>query len=120
MQNNTICHVEWHTTDLERASKFYAQLFGWTFSPHGDTYWMFHTPEGVGGAFAKTEKVEAGASPTVYVWVANVADHLQKAAALGAQIHQPLHPISDTENIGIFKDHDGNLVGLYDNSNPSQ
>ncbi len=114
MTKNTFCHIEWSTTDLERTKNLLSSLFGWEFEPWGEEYMVFRTPQGVGGGIMKTDKVEPGSSPSVYVDVDSIEPYLEKATQLGAEIAVPKTPI---ENVGWFahiKDQDGNIFGIVE------
>ncbi len=114
MVQHTFCHIEWSVTDLERAKTFYGGLFDWKFQAFGEGYLMIQTPsEELGGGFMKEEKVNAGSSPTVYVFVDEVQTYLDKAIGLGGKICVPKTEIPQMGWFGIVSDPDGNTVGLY-------
>lgn len=116
MGKHAICHIEWASTDLKRAQAFYGGLFGWKFEAFGSegTYVTFQAPGGPGGGLMKTKKVQAGASPTVYIQVDDIEPYLKKTKDLGGKVTVPKTQID--ANIGWFAhlaDPDGNLVGLF-------
>lgn len=112
MAKNAFCHIEWSTTDLERTKNLLSNLFGWAFKPWGKEYMVFSTPEGVGGGIMKVEKVEPGASPSVYVDVDSIERYLEKAKELGAEIAVPKTPIPGVGWYAHIKDLDGNIYGI--------
>lgn len=113
MQNNGLCHVEWHVSDLERASRFFGALFGWSFTSHSDDYLMFRSPDGIGGAFAKVDQVQPSASPTVYVLVDDIDRYLARVPELGGSVSLSKTEIPNTGWMAILHDPDGNFIGLF-------
>lgn len=117
MKAHTFCHLEWAVSNLEKAKAFYSGLFNWKFQDWGEEYSLISTPsEEFGGGLMKTDKIEAGFSPTVYIHVESVQNHLDKAASLGAKICVPKTEIPTHGWFGIFTDPDGNTVGLFESS----
>lgn len=114
MSLHTFCHAEWAVTDLARAKAFLGGLFDWKFEAYGDEYLMFSTPsEEFGGGLMKSEKVLAGASPTVYVHVKDVQSYLDKVVTLGGKVCVPKTEIPGMGWFGILTDPDGNAFGVY-------
>jgi predicted enzyme related to lactoylglutathione lyase len=113
MSKNTICHVEWPTTDFERVKTFYGTLFDWKFQSWGDqSYLLFESAGGVGGGFWKVDKVEASQGPVVYIQVDEIEPYLNQADAMGGSRGE----IMEIPNIGwsaVIKDPDGNQIGLF-------
>jgi len=77
------CHMELPVTDLERAKRFYGEVFGWTFkdAPEMD-YTFFFTPEGrlTGAFFRPTPEQPARTIP--YVQVASIDEAVTKIEAI--------------------------------------
>lgn len=115
--SNSICHIEIMTTDLPKAEKFYAELFGWKINSNvmGDgKYSLFESPKPPGGGIAKVDKVNPGNNLIFYVEVADIPGTLTRAEALGAKTVTPKTEISPEIGwFGNFRDLDGNLIGLY-------
>lgn len=114
MAKNSICHVEWNSTSLERSRDFLSDLFGWTFKPFGGSYLLFMPHEGIGGGINKVDKVVPGESPVVYVEVDKIEPYVEKIKKLGGSIAVPKTEIPDIGWFSHFKDNDGNLMGLYE------
>ena len=51
--HHKINYIEFHTTDIERARKFYGTVFGWTFVDYGPEYVSFQGA-GIDGGFVKS------------------------------------------------------------------
>ena len=114
MSKNAVCHIEWSCTDLERAKAFLAGLFGWQFEPFGPDYLLISAPAGPGGALQKVDKVEAGASPLVYVEVDHIEDYLGRVEELGGVVATARTEIPTVGWYALIKDPDGNMMGLYE------
>ena len=118
---NTICHVEWYTTDFEVAKRFYGALFGWTFRGETEEEIFFCTDDGKeAGGFSKRADFKRGESPHAYVWVEDVEASLAKAVELGGG-----ETLGKTEVPGFgwyarITDPDGNPVGLWQSLNPEK
>ncbi len=112
MTKDAFCHIEWSTTDLERTKNLLSKLFGWKFEAWGEEYMVFSTPKGVGGGIMKVDKVEPGASPSVYVDVDKIESYLDKATELGAEIAVPKTPIPNVGWFAHIRDLDGNIYGI--------
>lgn len=113
MAKNTICHVEWNSTDFEKTKKFYGGLFGWKFQPFGEEYLLFQADGGIGGGFNKSKKFKSSTMPLVYVEVDKIEPYLEKAKKLGGKV---AHPKAEIPSIGFHaqvNDLDGNVVGLF-------
>ena len=113
MAKNTIGHVEWCSTDLEKSKSFFEQLFGWTFSAYGSEFYLIKTDGGIGGSLRKVEKVENGTSAVAYIEVDNIDDCLLKVQSLGGGIVQEKQKLPDMGYFAQFNDPDGNTIGLY-------
>ena len=115
MPKNSICYVEWYSTDLNRTRKFLSGLFRWKFKVSTRDYWMFFPPSGIGGGIQKVPRVRAGKSPLVYVLVDRIGPHLKKAPSLGGAVAVPRTEIPTYGWFALLKDPDGNIVGLFEN-----
>ncbi len=59
MKDNHIQYIELYSTNLEDTKRFYADVFGWTFTDYGESYTAFAN-SGVEGGFEKVERVTKG------------------------------------------------------------
>jgi uncharacterized protein len=117
MSVNKICHVEYQVTDMARGKEFYGGLFEWKFEDMGTEYSLFSTPDAfLGGGLQKSEKVNSGDSPLVYVAVANIEETLARAETLGGATALARTPIPGHGDFAILTDPDGNRVGIYQGS----
>jgi uncharacterized protein len=117
MAHGEISHIEFPADDVERAKRFYGELFGWEFSPMEgfDSYWLFRTatPEASGGAIGKRNEAVAS-DVTVYVTVDSIEQALAKVPGLGGTVTTGKTEIPDFGWYAILNDTEGSLLGLYE------
>ncbi|MFQ5871066.1 MAG: VOC family protein [Candidatus Geothermarchaeales archaeon] len=110
-----IVHVEIPSEDPKKASEFYRELFGWKFDwSWSPTYGLFETGAEAtlaGGAVYRPE--ETGPEMLVYIGVADIPKKLEKVKALGGEVVKEKTEIEGVGWYGLFKDLDGNLIGLF-------
>ena len=134
-QKNGFVWFEMQFSDVNRAMKFYGNLFGWEFTGMEGMaemegmegmpetpYYMVNTGEGsLGGGFSQRPAGESAAQGTpdclLYIGVAHVANTIARATELGASVHIPPTPIptSSGEEEDCFawlKDPDGVTFGI--------
>lgn len=123
-----IVHFEIHADDIERARKFYEELFDWSFERMESSaeYWLISTartqrPDGTslgidGGLLAKGGRDGGeGASPNAFVCTIGVQDidaTLQQALGAGATMQMPKDQIPGVGWLAYLKDTEGNIFGL--------
>ena len=103
------------TKNPERTAAFYGDLFGWTVNSDNPLgYRMVDTGSGRG--------IQGGIWPSppeghsfvqLFVEVEDVAAHLDKARACGAQIVIPLSKLPDGEEMAVILDPEGIPVALH-------
>jgi len=111
---NSFCHIEIPVKDLEKARKFYSELFGWEIELHPEVdYGLIATPNPPGGGLMKVEEeVEIGIIP--YVYVEDIDAVLERIKELGGEIIQEKTAVEEGKSwFALFTDLDGNLLGLY-------
>ena len=106
------------SADAPRAQKFYAELFGWQVAadPAMGGYALVDTGAGddaIGGGIGPAETPdEAGVK--IYMRVDDLDSYLDRAEKLGGQrLVPPTDLPSGYGRIAVFKDPDGNAVGLW-------
>ena len=104
--------------DVERAQRFYAELFGWkvTADPDMDGYALVDTgggEEAVGGGIgASSAPGDVGVK--IYLRVDDLDAYLDRAEELGGKrLAPPMDLPGDFGRIAILADPDGNPVGLW-------
>lgn len=125
--SNRIAHFEIHADDLDRAAKFYRDVFGWEITKwEGGSmeYMMIMTaPQGStevginGGLIKRPCPAPAPAQGlNAYVCTIVVVDYeaaLAKVLAAGGAVAMPKFAIPGMAWQGYFLDTEGNTVGLH-------
>jgi hypothetical protein len=121
-----VVHFEIPADDLERAKKFYGDIFGWQLADwpmqDGSVYVGARTVE-VDEAFIPKE---AGAinggivrrdqyikTPQVTINVPSVDDYIEKVKAAGGSVIKPKQEIEGMGYFAYVTDSEGNLLGLW-------
>lgn len=124
---NRVVHFEIQAEDIERAKKFYAQVFGWEFQgwPMGPTtYWAImtapkdSTEPGINGGFVQRPcpppKLEQGTNAyTCTVQVDNFDEIAKKIEAAGGKVAMPKFALAGMAWQGYFIDTEGNTFGVH-------
>ena len=118
-------HFEIHAADPAAAVSFYSALFGWSFTPFGDSYHLIRTGEagpGIDGGLVRRQGANpdpAEPTPVIgYVCTVDVDDvdaYVAKALALGGVTAVPKMAIPHVGWLAYVKDTQSNLVGLMKN-----
>lgn len=114
---NPFVHVELNTTDVDKAKKFYGQLFDWEtedvkMGPSGN-YTMIKPGNGTGGGMLKHPMPGAPTMWLAYVEVEDVAAATKKAKSLGAKIVRDVTEVPDAGWMSIITDPTGGTLGLW-------
>ena len=123
---NPFVHVELNTTDVDKAKKFYGQLFDWkledvAMGPGGPPgllasegrYTMIKPGTGTGGGMLKQPVPGAPAFWLAYVAVDDVAASTQKAKSLGAKIMLDVTEVPGAGRMSVIIDPAGAALGLW-------
>ncbi len=115
MAHGDITHTEIPVSDIARAKTFYGELFGWQFmdAPGMDDYPMWQGPNGAHGG-ALTPREDGFTQPRGIVEVDSIDETLAKAEAAGATTTHPKQPIDEHSWWAVFRDPDGNSIGLFE------
>ena len=120
----TVSHFEIPARDLERAARFYREVFGWTVEP---VAWEGHPYYKVRGSAKPAEGGRAGidggllpADPgtphpllVVHVSGAPLETWLDRITAAGGIIDLPAASVGTMGVFARFRDPEGNLLGLW-------
>lgn len=132
---NRVVHFEIHADDMERAKKFYTDVFGWEMQQMGGEYGNYVviktgpgpdeiaagnvTMENVGinGGMMKrnAEKPKEGMSPMAYVCIVGVEDvdaTMAKVKACGGSQHMPKMDVPNVGELAYCGDPEGNIFGI--------
>jgi predicted enzyme related to lactoylglutathione lyase len=113
LANGKICYAEIPATDIERSSRFYADVFGWPLRRRGDGERAFDDTTGqVSGTWVTGRPPSAEPGLLLYIMVDSVAATIEAVIAHGGEIVQPVG--GDAPEITArFRDPGGNIIGLY-------
>lgn len=120
---NKVSHFHLPVNDMDRARKFYSDIFGWKISTTDKYYKLVITtpiddtgrpkePGGINGALFTRETPEDAIS--IVIRVKSIEDYLQKIEKAGCKIITKKTPV---ENIGFhakFYDTENNIIGLWE------
>ena len=111
-----LCHFEIPSKDFDKSRDFYEALFGWKvdIQPEMD-YALIHIEGGMGGGFTNDAEPVTKMGFGLYFEVDDIPATIAKAVVLGGAEVTPKTGIGGGEMgyYGIFKDLDGNLIGLW-------
>ena len=125
---NRVVHFEIYADDLDRAKKFYADVFGWEYTDWsgvtGTPYWgvmtapMGSTEPGINGGMMKRQ----GPSPVsdiavtgfvCTVQVENIDEIILKIESAGGVVAMPKYALGDMAFQAYYKDSEGNIFGVH-------
>ena len=114
---NPFGHVELNTTDVDKAKKFYGQLFDWeledmAMGPSG-TYTIIKVGDGTGGGLLKNPMPGVPSFWLAYVLVDDIAAATQKAKSLGATVIKDVTEVMGAGWFSIILDPTGAALGLW-------
>jgi len=117
-----VVHFDIHADDPERAMRFYADLFGWTYQEYFPDYWGVITGEegtpGISGGLTRRR----GPSPTAgqpvssfvcTIDVPSIDEYIDRAVAGGATESVAKHAIAGMAWLAYYTDTEGNIFGMY-------
>ncbi|MCM4084400.1 VOC family protein [Paractinoplanes hotanensis] len=113
-----VVHWEIGGRDLTALSAFYSKAFGWTVRENQPGYAMVQPVDGgLGGGLMQSRE---GMPPyvTIYVQVDDLENALRLVSELGGATLVPPTPISTESSFALFRDPEGNAVGLLQASGP--
>ncbi len=121
--SNRVVHFEIPFDDSDRASRFYADTFGWELMSMPEMgYVLVSTgPNGeqgptepgyINGGMLKRES--HWTAPNVVIDVANIEDALKSVEEHGGSTLVERQPVGDMGFSAYFKDSEGNVIGLWE------
>ncbi len=121
-----VIHFEIHVDDMERAKKFYGEVFGWTFedwtayagSPYFGTVSGKEGERGIEGALMQRigPKRAVGQSVNAFVCTLGVEDYdatEAKILQMGGKLAMPKTALTGMAWQGYYIDTEGNLLGIH-------
>lgn len=119
-----IVHFEINTDDPLRAKSFYENVFNWKIekSEMPMDYWMVtagsEDEPGIDGGLQKRE--ETADIVTNYIGVPSIDEFSKKIETNGGTIITPKSPIPGTGYFALFKDTEGNKLGIFESDKSAQ
>lgn len=114
MTDHSIIHIELSASDRKTLSKFYADVFGWEIQDLDDmNYTTFKAGDGIGGGFNPVSAESPAGSTTVYIHTDDVTASLRAVEKAGGKVLVPVSEIPNTGKFGLFRDPQGNTIGLF-------
>jgi uncharacterized protein len=114
----TIVHLDIAADEVERAKKFYQNLFGWPMDmpPGMADYYLFQTNDlegkpGIGGGLGK--RGEPGQRITTYFGVSSVDEYAIKVQKAGGKVLQQKMPVPGWGYLTTCQDTENNVFGLW-------
>ncbi len=121
---STVDYFEFPVDNLDRAQKFYSEVFGWEFKSHtmedGMEYVFIHThntsgEKGLPGGMYLRSKPEH--VPCNYLNVKNMETTLQQIQEKGGKVLMQKTEMMDSGYIAICQDTEQNVIGLWQDKN---
>ncbi len=115
-----VVHFEVYADDIDRASKFYGEVFGWSVNKielEGDAvYWIIDTGEepaqGINGGMMPRPTPEA--VTTMVLDVPTVDEYVAKITDGGGTVVVPKFAVPGVGYAAYFKDTEGNTFGIFE------
>lgn len=119
---NTFDWIEIRTTDIEKTTNFYGNLFGWKIiqkeTAEGFDYWIFDTGDKPriqniqrGGLWLRPDNKKLGV--VVYIVVENIETILKKVTELGGKVIIP-KTLQGSAFKAYITDPENNIFGLWE------
>ncbi len=112
----SIVHFEIPTDDIERARKFYTDLFEWKIEKYEgpSDYWMIETTgdKAIEGGMMKRQQPQQPI--TNYVGVPSVDEFSKKVKELEGKILVPKTPVPTVGFFAVCQDTENNIFGLWE------
>jgi predicted enzyme related to lactoylglutathione lyase len=117
LAHGQITHIEFPADDVERAQRFYSELFGWKYDtiPGFEDYFMFNTgpTDAIGGAIGKRGE-SAPESLRLYVETDSIDALLPRVPELGGSVTLEKTEIPGQGWYAVIRDSEGNEVAMYE------
>lgn len=121
----TITHFDISADNVERAKKFYTDLFDWKFEkvPGPSEYYLITTTDeqgniGVGGGMAKRE--QPGDAITNFIDVPSIDEYIPKVEQLGGKVITPKQTVPGFGYLAVCLDTENNIFGLWETDEKAQ
>lgn len=116
----TLVHFDISADNLERAKKFYKELFGWSIHsmPGFSDYFEIETTDlngknGVGGGLTKRDQKQQKGI-TNFIGVNSIDETIEKVVLFGGTVIQPKQIIPGYGCLAVCSDTEDNIIGLFE------
>jgi hypothetical protein len=118
-----VCHFEINADDVERASAFYQNVFGWRIQKWEGPfdYWMIMTGDGepgIDGGMVK--RPQPGATTVNTICVPSVSEYVEKITASGGSLIMDKTAVPGVGYMAYLKDTEGNPFGIMEMDESAQ
>ncbi len=125
----TVQYFEIPADDMERAQKFYKQVFGWNMQKWDNRdnpeqeYYMFETRDekgnpGLGGGMIKRQSPQH--TITNYITVPSIDEYTSKIEQSDGMVMMPKTNVPDMGFISVCLDSENNVFGIFEATTPKQ
>lgn len=116
---NPVTHWQILTKKPQELEKFYAALFGWSFSadnPLGYKTVATASEEGIGGGMWPISPNEGHSMVQLFIRVEDVNEMVSKAEQLGAKVVIPIQKLPGGDEMAVVVDPDGIPFAMFRSS----
>ena len=119
-----VVHFEVPAENMERAQKFYQDVFGWHTinlpemhyamahsGPTDDKTGMMKENGFINGGFMQRKDIKG---PVIVMDVPNVDEAVKKAESLGSKVIRPKVKVGDMGYVAYVTDSEGNTIGIWE------
>lgn len=117
---NPVYYFEIPVTDMDRAARFYLEVFGFQFTRQnvdGSEMALFPRADGAPGASGALAMgdvyVPSRTGPIIYFDVQDIDEVLERAQAQGAVVLYPKKHIGESGYVAEIEDSEGNRIALH-------
>jgi predicted enzyme related to lactoylglutathione lyase len=120
----TVSHFEIPARDLERAARFYREVFGWRIEPlpwEGHAYFKVRGAageppgqEGIDGGLLPAEVTTGHPLLVIHLSGISLEECLTRIVEAGGQIDKPVEAVGAMGSFARFRDPEGNVLGLWE------
>ncbi len=111
------CWTDLFTSDPDRSTAFYSEIFGWTAEPPNEQFggYINFTKDGVriAGAVRNTESPGTPDVWSVYLAVRDAAATIEAATKRGSQVIVPASQVGALGTMGAVTDPGGAVIGMW-------
>ena len=107
-------HIEIPSANLQRAGRFYREVFGWKMNYVAEAdYMQFETGGGINGAFYHSPDHAGRQGVVVYIQVEDIDATLGTINKNGGKTFVPKTAVEKMGSFALFHDLDENVLGIW-------